>query len=149
VAHSQAQPIDREAVRVLALSVGLREAARQLGLNEDRVCKWSERGKWFKPTPQPPKQSDVSSVSKPGEIMLNVLTEHKIETRMSLARSVRRLAKRAEKAKLSDSKHVLNVAQTAGHTFEDWQPKQSAGTNVMVNIALLGVEPGQIIDSGT
>jgi len=41
------------------------------------------------------------------------------------------------------------VAQTAGHTFEDWQPKQIAGTNVMVNIALLGVEPGQIIDSGT
>ena len=81
--------------------------------------------------------------------MLNTLADHKRETRISLARSVRRLAKRAEKAKLSDSKHVLNVAKTAGHTFEDWQPKQSAGANVMVNIALLGVEPGQIIDSGT
>ena len=151
MAQSQAQPIDREAVRVLALSVGLREAARQLGLSENRVLQWSKRGNWFKAPPaplQPPKKSDVISVIKPGDALLSTLAEHKNETRMSLARSVRRLAKRAEKAKLSDSKHVLNVAQTAGHTFEDWQPKQSAGANVMVNIALLGVEPGAIIDSG-
>jgi len=149
VAQSQTQPVSRESVRVLAISVGVREAARQLGLNENTVRQWSSRFNWFQQPPQPPSKRPVTTVTSPGDALLQHLNEHKNETRISLARSVRRLAKRAEKAKLSDSKHVLNVAQTAGHTFEDWQPKQIAGTNVMVNIALLGVEPGQIIDSGT
>ncbi len=144
------KPVDREAVRVLAINIGVREAARRLGLNEDTVCSWAKRGNWF--ALQAPAQALSKSreiiasnlQAKPGDVMLSTLNEHKNETRLSLARSVRKLAKDAEKANLKQSKHVLNVAQTAGHTFEDWQPKQTQGVNVMVNLALLGVEPGQI-----
>jgi hypothetical protein len=40
---------DKEAVRMLAIEVGAREAARRLGLNEDTVCTWSKRYKWRLP----------------------------------------------------------------------------------------------------
>lgn len=39
--------IDHEAVKVVALQIGVREAARQFGLSEEMVMKWSQREKWF------------------------------------------------------------------------------------------------------
>ncbi len=42
-------PVNREAVKVLAKAIGVREAARRMGLSEDRVRKWSQRdpaGPW-------------------------------------------------------------------------------------------------------
>ena len=45
-----AVPINREAVKVLAQAVGVREAARRMGLGEERVMKWSQRdpaGPWM------------------------------------------------------------------------------------------------------
>ena len=45
-----AAPINREAVKVLAQAVGVREAARRMGLSEERVMKWSQRdrgGPWM------------------------------------------------------------------------------------------------------
>ena len=40
---------DRESVRVLAIELGAREAARRLGLNEDTVCSWARRYNWQLP----------------------------------------------------------------------------------------------------
>lgn len=48
--------IDREAVRVLTVAVGPREAARQMGLKEATVLQWCHRGDWLahtKPENQP------------------------------------------------------------------------------------------------
>jgi len=45
-----APQINREAVKVLAQAVGVREAARRMGLSEERVMKWSQRdpaGPWM------------------------------------------------------------------------------------------------------
>jgi len=50
--------IDREAVKVIALAVGVREAARQYGLNEDTVAAWSAREGWFK------KEQEVARVQE-------------------------------------------------------------------------------------
>jgi transposase-like protein len=36
-------PVDREAVRILAIELGAREAARKLGLNENTVLSWARR----------------------------------------------------------------------------------------------------------
>ena len=44
----QALQIDHEKVRAVALQIGLREAARQFGLNEDTVSAWSAREGWFR-----------------------------------------------------------------------------------------------------
>lgn len=41
---------NREAVKVLAQAIGVREAARRMGLSEERVMKWSQRdpaGPWM------------------------------------------------------------------------------------------------------
>jgi hypothetical protein len=42
-------PVSREAVRILALSIGAREAARRLGIKESTLLSWSHRGKWKLP----------------------------------------------------------------------------------------------------
>jgi hypothetical protein len=39
--------VDHEQVRTIALAVGVREAARQFGIQEDTVKKWSSREGWF------------------------------------------------------------------------------------------------------
>jgi uncharacterized protein YjcR len=43
------QPISREAVHMLALSIGAREAARRLGIKESTLLSWSHRLKWKLP----------------------------------------------------------------------------------------------------
>jgi hypothetical protein len=43
------RPVSREAVHMLALSIGAREAARQLGIKESTVLSWSHRLKWRLP----------------------------------------------------------------------------------------------------
>jgi hypothetical protein len=48
-----AVPINREAVKVLAQAVGVREAARRMGLGEERVMKWSQRDQGGPWTTQP------------------------------------------------------------------------------------------------
>lgn len=42
--------VDHELVRAVAIRVGVREAARQYELSEERVLKWSQREGWFKHT---------------------------------------------------------------------------------------------------
>ncbi len=38
--------VDRESVRVLAIELGAREAARRLGLNPNTVLSWARRYDW-------------------------------------------------------------------------------------------------------
>lgn len=38
--------VDKDAVKLVAFQIGVREAARQFGLDEERVLKWSQREKW-------------------------------------------------------------------------------------------------------
>jgi Putative ATPase subunit of terminase (gpP-like) len=42
-------PADRESVRVLAIELAAREAARKLGLNENTVLSWARRENWNLP----------------------------------------------------------------------------------------------------
>ena len=42
-------PVSREAVRILAFSIGAREAARRLGMKESTLLSWSHRLKWKLP----------------------------------------------------------------------------------------------------
>ncbi len=81
-----ATPVSKEAVRLLAIEYGVREAARKMGLNEDTVCQWSRRFDWF---PVSPKSNDVravSSVSRPGDVLASELATHENTTRLRLAK---------------------------------------------------------------
>lgn len=90
--------INKEAVRVLATAVGVREAARQMGLKEDTVKKWSAREQWF-PEPvevqRPPtmQKMSVPNVPNAAVALLNTLEEHGKATRFNLSKGILRASK--------------------------------------------------------
>jgi hypothetical protein len=62
------RPVDREAVRLLALSIGAREAARRLGIKESTLLSWSHRLRWNLPrrkVGRPPLELKVT----PGDVL--------------------------------------------------------------------------------
>ncbi len=140
--------VNREEVRMLALEIGVREAARRLGLNEDRVCKWSERGNWFS-TPKHINSSQalVSTVSRPSVVLTDEITRLEGETRTSLARSAAHLAKQGESAELNASGHVRNAAQVAQIAFK-WRDdeKPSHFTLNQLNINTLAIDQPSTLD---
>jgi hypothetical protein len=105
--------VDWPAVRVLAVAAGVREAARQMGISQDAVRQRSKREGWMaspKTVAQRALAKPVTSVSpgalSPAHALANVLQEHERETKLSLARSARRMAKDAEQATLRESPYV-------------------------------------------
>ena len=129
-----ATPVSKEEVRLLAIEIGVREAARRLGLNEDRVCQWSKRGNWFS-TPKQinAKATLVSTVSKAGDILIDELADNERETRLSLSRYARRAAKDAEQASLKDAPYVKSAAQVAAITHK-WGDQDKANTHFTLNV---------------
>jgi len=145
-----ATPVNKEAVRIMVRDFGYNETAKRLNIKAPTLRKWAERGNW---NVQPRTDERVTLVTKPvADAHAEALAEMESATRISLARSVKRLSKDSETVTLRDSKHVKNVAQTAAIVHK-WDAK-STQTNVMVNIALLGVDPSEVsaqtidVDSG-
>jgi hypothetical protein len=61
--------VDREAIRVLAIELGAREAARRTGVNENTILSWSRRYKWDLPKRTGgPKAIELPS--KPGDVLI-------------------------------------------------------------------------------
>lgn len=139
---SQQTKVDHESIRILAIQIGVRPAARKLGLNEDTVCSWAKRENWFA-TPavtQPITQQALQA--KPGDVLLDELADNERETRLSLSRYARRSTKDAESASLRESPYVKQAAQVASIAFK-WDQKEQQN-NTVVNIALLGVDPASV-----
>lgn len=95
--NTETHKIDREAVKTLAIAIGVRAAARQLGLSEERVMKWSQRDKWFKqpepvPLPITLANHEVRVVRKPSDVLANVLAEDNRETKIGLSKAGRKAA---------------------------------------------------------
>lgn len=130
--------VDREAVRVLAVAVGVREAARQMGLGESTVQQWSARGNWFTKPVQPPTViQPVTNVTKPALALQNTLDERKHTTKLNLSKYVVDASARGAKSngdlhKAGLIRHVAAIAQVV------WPEAQVAA----VNIALLNGELG-------
>ncbi len=124
-----------ELVRALSMEIGIRPAARKLGVNEDTACSWADRYGWD--ISGKVNNGPVNSASKlqanPIDILQSELQTHERETRLSLARSARKLASEAESAELSQSSHVLNVAKTAAvvHKWGDEKQNVSFSLNVL------------------
>jgi len=85
-------PVSREAVRILALSIGAREAARRLGMKESTLLSWSHRLKWKLPrhkVGRPPLDLKAS----PGDVLLDYKRRGGL-TRMDMATAAARAAER-------------------------------------------------------
>ena len=85
-------PVNREAVHILALSIGAREAARRLGMKESTLLSWSHRLKWKLPrhkVGRPPLDLKAS----PSDVLLDYKRRGGL-TRMDMATAAARAAER-------------------------------------------------------
>jgi len=152
-------PINREAVKVLAQAVGVREAARRMGLGEERVMKWSQRdpaGPWgsLLSAPPPPSRGPVAKIAcpqnvrTPSEALADINAENGARSRSAALRySARNLEHLAE---LSPEEGVLLAPQAASlvkvaSTAGDW----STTSRGSVRINILAADPFalQVIES--
>lgn len=151
--------VDKEQVRMLVLSVGVREAARKMGLNEKTVLHWSHTGDWLKdcrPTPAipaklPPPASMTPSVNsvKPADALEDTLLSDGQATKVATMRFARKSAEYAanlaetdpEKAlgHASDVKALAGAAQIVG----GWAAGQTAGVRIAI---FTGVADAPVID---
>ena len=138
--------VDREAVKTLAVAIGVREAARQMGLNEDTVRQWSCRESWFAPTPKPAtmQPQTVTDVTKPSVALANVLADDSLHTRVGFSKAARKVATHLgdkEPSTLVERDTAQSARQWAeiAKTTHGWDAKQGeAGVNVAVNIGIIG-----------
>lgn len=138
---------DREAVRTLAIQVGVREAARQLNLNENTVVQWSKRYQWFKRPTLPPTHNDskaVISVIKPGDALLSEIQQNGTETKLKLSRYAKKQAEHlATKGKLKDHNAFRNLTTGAG-VLHGWNEEKAEGkfTLNVLNLGALEITAG-------
>jgi hypothetical protein len=111
--------VDWPAVRVLAVAVGVREAARQMGISQDAVRQRSKREGWMaspKAVAQRALAKAVTSVSpnvlSPADALANVLSERKHRTKLGLSKYAAEAAERAGESDgdLTLSRNVRDVA---------------------------------------
>jgi hypothetical protein len=100
-------PVDREAVRVLAIELGAREAARKTGVNENTILSWSRRYKWNLPkrTGGP---KTIQLQSKPGDILIASHRDLETTTKTALMQTA---AKAATKTAQNPPLDVTNTSQ--------------------------------------
>lgn len=102
--------VDREAVKTLAMAVGVREAARRMGLDENTVRQWSAREGWLRDAPRsqplpPTVLQPVTGVTKsPSQAMGETLKELAGRTRLGHAKAQ---AKVADLVSEMDAQEVL------------------------------------------
>ncbi len=135
-----ATPVNKEAIRVLVIQHGQREAARIAGLNENTVRSWAMRYHWSTPTAATKTQPNGHSALV--DRVTDELAECERETRLGLARYSKRAAQDAEKASLREAPYVHKAAQVAGIAFK-WDAKEQ-GNNTVVNVAILGIQPADV-----
>ncbi len=137
----------KDVVRALVLQHGQKVASELSEVPYETVRKWTQRGNWL--SQNVPKHVATTVADN----VASELAKLESETRSSLARSAAKLAKRSESADLEQSGHVHNVAKTAAIVHR-WDAKSENNQNVVVNVALLGVQPAEVsatvldVDSG-
>jgi hypothetical protein len=130
----QTQPhVDRESVRLLAIELGVREAARRCGLSEDRVRKWSSRYKWLEQRAPKQREATVTTVTAPGDILLQSHKELETRTKSGLARAVTRSAEAAANAaeplEVSTTADLRDLAASAARLF-GWDKADRPGVQL-------------------
>ncbi len=133
--------VNREQVRMLVADLGYAETSQRTGIKEPTLRQWSKRFGWS--VTRPHAQAVTSVTRAPADAHADALAELEAQTRLSLAKSAARMSHEATEAKLRDSANVKNVAQTAAIVHR-WDAKTENSQNVVVNVALLGVQPHEV-----
>jgi hypothetical protein len=125
--------VDRESVRLLAIELGVREAARQCGLSEDRVRKWSSRYKWLEQKAPKQQEAAVTVVTTPGDVLIATHRELEGRTKTGLAQAIVRAAEEAATAAnplpVSNTAHLRDLAASAVRIF-GWDNNDKPGVQL-------------------
>src|SRR6516165_6457194 len=126
---------DRDKAKPYVLLLGVREAARQLGLNEDTVSAWSARYHWLKDHREAIANSKKNYLQAAASSSPNTLSVYSKNTKLSLAVATNKAAKKLSKLPATKlvrpdmSVSVKNYTSTAS-VLHDWQQEQ-AGSGVV------------------
>lgn len=138
--------VDREAVKTLVRAIGVRPAAREMGLSEDTVLAWSNREGWLegvKPViPLPKSMQRVNAINaigepvkSPSDAMSAALEDLSSRSRIGFAKAsckvAEKMADQSADELVAQSTDALTWAKTAA-LAHGWQ---AAGTN-QVNVAV-------------
>lgn len=112
--------VDWPAVRVLALAVGVREAARQMGISEDAVMQRSSREGWLsdprvRAIAQRPVTPVSANVSAPHTALAQSMKEDALRGRAAALRVSRRALERT--AQLDDDELIVPEVAQMAHTW--------------------------------
>lgn len=140
--------VDKEQVRMLVLNIGVRPAARELGIPEGTVQDWSAAGKWLEPTrpkaaqlPPPATLVHPTSPTNPADALANTLERCKGRTKVGLATWA---AKSGEYLGQLEGEEAAAAHQAAAGTatvMSKLWPEQGPGS---VRISMFA--PQQVID---
>lgn len=133
--------IDREAVRVLVGAVGVRRAAREMGIPEATVQAWSARGKWCPDEVRAEKERVRAATEMqphhgptPAEALANVMSDLDRRSKLGFAKASAKVAEDAADkdvaALLEDAQAVNTWAKTAA-LAHGWAA--AAGNGLTVN----------------
>jgi hypothetical protein len=137
------QQVDRDAVRTLAVAIGVRQAARQLGIPEPTVQAWSARGKWFQDPPKPPTITNprgaTIATTTPAAALAEHLTEHSNRSRLGLSKAITKASERFAElpstvlVQHSTSKAVKDYAG-AGAIIHSWNQENRPGSPLNLQV---------------
>jgi hypothetical protein len=140
--------VDWPAVRVLAVAVGVREAARQMGISQDAVRQRSKREKWMtspKASAQRALSKPVTSVSpdvlSPADALANVLRECKHRSRLGLSLYTASAAQEA--AEHQDKLGIAGRVKDVANVHKTLWPEEKQQNLLAIGV-LIGTTP--IID---
>jgi hypothetical protein len=134
--------VDHEQVKALAFQIGIRDAARQMGLPEQTVLKWATREKWTEQFEQV-KQAKLLKIEKQG--MSSVVSRSPLEiiaslggkTKLVQAKTVYKTAKAFQR---KDSEQLIHLTKAVkenvdtADTLFGYTQGQPALTQVNINL---------------
>ena len=148
-----AMQIDWPGIRTAAIAVGVREAARQAAADlppdeanrfVERAMKRCSREKWLvREQRVTPPQQQVRAVRSGSDALIQTLSQRKDKSAMHLSRYVVDASKRAARSK-GELKLAQDVRHVAGVRSHLWPEERQEQASVMVNVAILGVDPQSV-----
>ena len=122
---------NREAIRMLVMELGYREASERTGIKQSTLRQWATRDHWNATVPK--QITTVATVTRPSDALADALREYEGETRVSFARASRNMAREAESAPLKQSHDALAAYKIAAGVHK-WDQQQGSG---ILNVKVL------------
>jgi hypothetical protein len=144
--------VDWPAVRVLAVAVGVREAARQMGISEDAARQRSKREGWMisanaasqRALAKPVTRVSPSALS-PADALANVFSERKRRAKLGLSKYTAEAAERAAESD-GDLRLSRNVRDVVAVHSSLWPEDQYERGILNLNVLAGGRAAIQIVE---